>query len=61
MPIGPLHKIRQKKNFAVLAMIIGWIALVWVITVLKIQSKAEESATAATPAPAAIEAPQPGE
>lgn len=36
MPIGPLHKERKKKNFIVLAMIIGWIALIWIIAMIKI-------------------------
>lgn len=37
MPIGSLHKIKLKKNLVVLAIIFGWIALIWAITILKIQ------------------------
>ena len=37
MPISNLHKIKLKKNLAVLAIIIGFMALIWVITILKIR------------------------
>jgi hypothetical protein len=38
MPHSPLHKEKLKKNLIVLAMIFGWIALIWVITMLQIQA-----------------------
>lgn len=36
MPHGPVHKTKFKKNVAVLAAILGFIALFWVITMVKI-------------------------
>lgn len=35
MPHGQLHKTKRNRNFMILAAIIGWVALIWVITVLK--------------------------
>jgi hypothetical protein len=37
MAITPLHKAKLRKNLAVLAMIVGFMALIWAITILKIQ------------------------
>ena len=37
MAITPLHKQKLKKNLFVLALVIGFMILVWAITVLKIQ------------------------
>ncbi len=36
MPHSDLHKQKLKKNLAVLAMIIGFIAIIWVITMIRI-------------------------
>lgn len=36
MPHGPVHKTKLKKNLAILAGILGFIALFWVITMVKI-------------------------
>lgn len=36
MPLDELHKKKLKKNMAVLAVIIGMIALIWAVTVIKI-------------------------
>jgi hypothetical protein len=36
MPIEDLHKKKRKKNFTLLALIIGFIALIWAITMIKI-------------------------
>lgn len=36
MPIEELHKRKRAKNFIVLGAIFAWIALIWVITVVKI-------------------------
>ena len=36
MPHGPLHKAKLKKNVTVGAAILGFIALFWVITMVKI-------------------------
>ncbi len=30
-----LHKKKRKKNYIMLAMIFGWIALIWIITIIK--------------------------
>lgn len=38
MPHSPLHKIKLKKNIAVAAGVFGFIALFWVITMVKIAS-----------------------
>ena len=37
MPISNQHKVKLKKNLAVLAIIIGFMMLVWAITILKIR------------------------
>jgi hypothetical protein len=36
MPHSDLHKQKRKKNLAVLAMILGFIALIWAITMIRI-------------------------
>lgn len=36
MPHSDLHKKKKKKNLTVLAMIFGFIALIWIITMIKI-------------------------
>ena len=36
MPISDLHKRKRAKNFTLLAAIAGWIALIWIITMIKI-------------------------
>ena len=36
MPDSPLHKQKLKKNIAVFAMIIGIIAIIWIVTMIKI-------------------------
>lgn len=38
MPIEALHKLKKKKNLAVLALIFGWVALIWIVTIIKIKS-----------------------
>ena len=35
MPIEQVHKDRLKKNLLTMALIFGWVAFVWVITMLK--------------------------
>lgn len=37
MPKSDLHKSKKKKNLTMLAMIFGWIALIWIITMIKIK------------------------
>lgn len=37
MPLAPIHKIKFKKNLMVLALVLGFMVLIWAITVLKIQ------------------------
>lgn len=36
MPLSDLHKRKRAKNFMVLAAIAAWIALIWIITMIKI-------------------------
>lgn len=36
MPHGDLHKKKAKKNWVVLGLIFAFIALIWVITMIKI-------------------------
>lgn len=36
MPHGQLHKTKLKKNLTVLAIIMGTMALIWIITMIKI-------------------------
>ena len=36
MPHSDLHKQKKKKNFAILAMVIGFIALIWIVTMIRI-------------------------
>lgn len=36
MAIDELHKKKKKKNFMMLALILGWIALIWIITMVKV-------------------------
>jgi len=36
MPIEKLHKLKKKKNLMILALIFGWIAIIWVVTMLKV-------------------------
>jgi predicted nucleic acid-binding Zn ribbon protein len=36
MPIDDLHKRKRAKNFMILGAIVGWIALIWIITMIKI-------------------------
>jgi hypothetical protein len=35
MPIGQLHTNRRKKNRIVLALIFGWVALIWIIAMVR--------------------------
>lgn len=35
MPISDLHKKKKMKNLAILGAILGWIALIWAITMIK--------------------------
>ena len=37
MPLAPIHKTKFKKNMMVLAMVIGFMVLIWAITILKIE------------------------
>ena len=36
MPHSDLHKKKLKKNLMILALVIGWIALIWIITMIKV-------------------------
>lgn len=35
MPYSPLHKLKQKKNLAVLAALIAWIVVIFFVTLVK--------------------------
>jgi hypothetical protein len=36
MPLSDLHKRKRAKNYMILAAITAWIALIWIITMVKI-------------------------
>ena len=36
MPIEEIHKTKKKKNFTILALIAAWVAIIWVITMIKV-------------------------
>lgn len=36
MPISNLHKRKRAKNFMLLAAVFGWIALIWIVTMVKL-------------------------
>jgi len=36
MPHSDLHKSKKKKNLVILAIIAAWIALIWIITLIKV-------------------------
>ena len=36
MPLSDIHKRKRAKNFIILAAIVGWIALIWIVTMIKI-------------------------
>lgn len=36
MPKSDLHKSKKKKNIALLAVIAAWVALIWIVTMIKV-------------------------
>jgi hypothetical protein len=38
MPHSDLHKKKNAKNYMVLGAIVAWIALIWIITMIKISN-----------------------
>ena len=36
MPLSDIHKRKRAKNFMILAAIFGWIALIWIVTMIRI-------------------------
>jgi len=36
MPHGELHSRKKRKNYLLLALVFGWVALIWAITMIKI-------------------------
>lgn len=40
MPLSDIHKRKRAKNFMILAAILAWIALIWIVTMVKIASHA---------------------
>lgn len=36
MPLSDLHKKKRAKNFMILGAIAAWIALIWIVTMVKI-------------------------
>lgn len=37
MPISQIHKQKLKKNLILLAILLAWVAIIWTVTMLKIQ------------------------
>ena len=35
MPHSDIHKKKLKKNLAILALVFGWVALIWIVTMVK--------------------------
>ena len=35
---SPVHVLKKRKNLVMLALIVGWVALIWIITMVKIQN-----------------------
>tara|TARA_B100001750_G_C14918181_1_gene308000 strand:+ start:340 stop:459 length:120 start_codon:yes stop_codon:yes gene_type:complete len=35
MPLSDLHKTKRKKNIAILAILFGFVAVIWAITMIK--------------------------
>lgn len=35
MPRSDLHKKKLRKNLTILALIAGWVALIWIVTMVK--------------------------
>mgnify|MGYP007090806196 CR=1 FL=1 len=40
MPLSDVHKRKRAKNYMILAAIAAWIALIWIITMIKIANNA---------------------
>lgn len=40
MPLSDIHKRKRAKNFMILAAIFAWIALIWIVTMVKIANHA---------------------
>lgn len=38
MPIEELHKSKKKKNFTILVLIALWVAVIWIVTMIKIKN-----------------------
>ncbi len=38
MPIEELHKSKKKKNLTILALIAIWVAVIWIVTMIKVNS-----------------------
>jgi hypothetical protein len=36
MPKSDLHKSKKKKNLTILAVIAAWVAIIWIITMIKV-------------------------
>jgi hypothetical protein len=35
MPLSDIHKRKKTKNFALLAILFAWIAIIWIVTMIK--------------------------
>lgn len=35
MPHSDLHKKKRQKNLAILGLVVGWVALIWIVTMVK--------------------------
>jgi hypothetical protein len=40
MPLSDIHKRKRTKNYFILAAIMAWIALIWIVTMVKIAGTA---------------------
>ncbi|AEP08592.1 hypothetical protein [Micavibrio aeruginosavorus] len=38
MPLSDMHKKKMTKNLTILAAIMGWVAVIWIITMIKIKA-----------------------
>lgn len=36
MPLSDIHKRKRAKNLMILAAVFGWIALIWIITMIRL-------------------------
>lgn len=37
MPLSPVHKTKRSKNLAILALVVGWCALIFVVSIIRMK------------------------